>query len=501
MDEKRNNRSVERRLKESRCKHDRARIQVGRISHFGLLEMSRAAHPHQRAGKLDRQVPALRRQRACPLGRPRSPYRCCARSRRRCKRGGTHSSCIVRTRSDIAIYVLNHKRAHLRELEERFRITITINADAAMGGQTPFMIERGELVHSAEQARAFGRPAGAGAGGRARGRPGRRPPAEAEAEAEDGKSKARPTPKARRTTPRATSSPKPRRAKARAATMVARRATASAGAAGGGGAVGAAKAARADRSPPRPLPKARAHVTTARAARRPKRPDPDGSRRSDDMPAAAGEPREPGPQDGNGDGGPAPAARTHRGGPTAPPRPRGREERYSPRTPRRDMHGTARASGARRARRGPSPNPADASPISSGPPIAHEARRTGTRRRPDPQPRAPARRPETSACRAGGGQAATPALDRAQSPCPLLVRRHRRLTERSRRRRNRPAPPPSSGTGSRAAPEQPHQDEEAGKPRRAAAGGVSAFSVAEAGAGAFSGEVGVQFTVESDQAV
>ena len=40
MDEKRNNRSVERRLKEC-LKHDRARIQVGRISHFGLLEMSR----------------------------------------------------------------------------------------------------------------------------------------------------------------------------------------------------------------------------------------------------------------------------------------------------------------------------------------------------------------------------------------------------------------------------------------------------------------------------
>jgi ribonuclease E len=61
----------------------------------------------------------------------------------------------VRTRSDIAIYVLNHKRAHLRDLEERFRITITINADAAMGGQTPFMIERGEQVHSVEQARAI----------------------------------------------------------------------------------------------------------------------------------------------------------------------------------------------------------------------------------------------------------------------------------------------------------------------------------------------------------
>jgi ribonuclease E len=51
--------------------------------------------------------------------------------------------------------VLNHKRAHLRELEERFRITITITADATMGGQTPFVIERGEQVHTVEQARAI----------------------------------------------------------------------------------------------------------------------------------------------------------------------------------------------------------------------------------------------------------------------------------------------------------------------------------------------------------
>src|SRR5213075_3225321 len=40
MEEKRNNRSVERRLKDA-LKNDRARIQVGRISHFGLMEMSR----------------------------------------------------------------------------------------------------------------------------------------------------------------------------------------------------------------------------------------------------------------------------------------------------------------------------------------------------------------------------------------------------------------------------------------------------------------------------
>jgi ribonuclease E len=152
MDEKRNNRSVERRLKES-LKHDRARIQVGRISHFGLLEMSRQ---RIRTSVLESSTDK------CPhcggTGHVRSVASVALQELRMIEetllRGGTHNL-LVRTRSDIAIYVLNHKRAHLRDLEERFRITITINADPALGGQTPFMIERGELVHSVEQAKAI----------------------------------------------------------------------------------------------------------------------------------------------------------------------------------------------------------------------------------------------------------------------------------------------------------------------------------------------------------
>jgi ribonuclease E len=152
MDEKRNNRSVERRLKEC-LKHDRARIQVGRISHFGLLEMSRQ---RIRTSVLESSTDK------CPhcggTGHVRSVASVALQVLRMIEetlqRGGTHNL-TVRTRSDIAIYVLNHKRAHLRDLEERFRIAITINADAAMGGQTPFMIERGEQVHSVEQARAI----------------------------------------------------------------------------------------------------------------------------------------------------------------------------------------------------------------------------------------------------------------------------------------------------------------------------------------------------------
>jgi len=152
MDEKRNNRSVERRLKEC-LKHDRARIQVGRISHFGLLEMSRQ---RIRTSVLESSTDK------CPhcggTGHVRSVASVALQVLRMIEetlqRGGTHNL-VARTRSDIAIYVLNHKRAHLRDLEERFQIVITINADATMGGQTPFLIDRGEQVHSVEQARAI----------------------------------------------------------------------------------------------------------------------------------------------------------------------------------------------------------------------------------------------------------------------------------------------------------------------------------------------------------
>ena len=69
-------------------------------------------------------------------------------------KGATHNL-IVRTRSEVALYVLNHKRAHLRELESRFQIAITVNADASVGAAQPFLIEKGEMVHSVEAAKAI----------------------------------------------------------------------------------------------------------------------------------------------------------------------------------------------------------------------------------------------------------------------------------------------------------------------------------------------------------
>jgi ribonuclease E len=67
-------------------------------------------------------------------------------------KGPTHNL-IIRTRPEIALYVLNHKRAHLRGLEERFKVTLTVNADEEVGGQIGFTIDRGEQVMTIEQAR------------------------------------------------------------------------------------------------------------------------------------------------------------------------------------------------------------------------------------------------------------------------------------------------------------------------------------------------------------
>jgi ribonuclease E len=152
MDEKRNNRAVERRLKEC-LRHDRARIQVGHISHFGLLEMSRQ---RIRSSVLESST------EKCPhcggTGHVRSVSSVTLQLLRAIEemllKGATHNV-TVRTRSDIALYLLNQKRAHLRALEERFRIAIMVNADATIGGQLSFVIEKGEQVHSLEQAKAL----------------------------------------------------------------------------------------------------------------------------------------------------------------------------------------------------------------------------------------------------------------------------------------------------------------------------------------------------------
>ncbi len=101
MDEKRNNRSVERKLSDC-LRQDRARIQVGRISHFGLLEMSRQ---RIRASVLESSTePCLQ---CGGSGHVRSVSSVALQLLRGIEeilmKGATHNL-VVRTRTDVALY-------------------------------------------------------------------------------------------------------------------------------------------------------------------------------------------------------------------------------------------------------------------------------------------------------------------------------------------------------------------------------------------------------------
>ena len=129
MEEKRNNRAVERRVKES-LKHDRARIQVGRISHFGLLEMSRQ---RLRQGMLEGST------RPCPhcegTGRIRSIASCALAVLREIEESLTRrkaDALTVKCHPEVAFYILNEKREHLLGLENGFGASIYLQAEEEM---------------------------------------------------------------------------------------------------------------------------------------------------------------------------------------------------------------------------------------------------------------------------------------------------------------------------------------------------------------------------------
>ena len=138
MEENRNNRAVERRMKDA-LKNDRARIQVGRISHFGLLEMSRQ---RLRPGLLEGSF------RPCPhcegRGIVRSVSSCglgVLRSIEEYLQKGRAENLTVKCARDVAFYLLNEKRDSLLELETQFEISIfLVPGDDVKGTQA--IIER-----------------------------------------------------------------------------------------------------------------------------------------------------------------------------------------------------------------------------------------------------------------------------------------------------------------------------------------------------------------------
>ena len=129
MGENKHNRAVERRLKEA-LKHDRARLQVGRISSFGLLEMSRqrlrpslfeassetCSHCHGTGSIRSRESTALHVLRTIETEGLRKP-------------GGELT---VHAPTAVAIYILNQKRASIGDIEQRHDLRVVVAADDAL---------------------------------------------------------------------------------------------------------------------------------------------------------------------------------------------------------------------------------------------------------------------------------------------------------------------------------------------------------------------------------
>jgi ribonuclease E len=138
MEDGRNDREVEKRLRDA-VKNDRARVQIGKISQFGLMEMSRQ---RLRAGVVAGSTIT------CPhcggVGLVRSVESSALRVLRALEEEGEKAksaSVAVKVPGEIAIYVLNQKRHELARLESEHRMEITfVPQENLPAGQ--FEIER-----------------------------------------------------------------------------------------------------------------------------------------------------------------------------------------------------------------------------------------------------------------------------------------------------------------------------------------------------------------------
>jgi ribonuclease E len=131
MDHGSNVRKVEKAMKEA-LKNDRARIQVGRISAFGLMEMSRQ---RLRTGVLEAST------RTCPHCEGSGLVRTASSAGLSALRmiedeaaRGRGSELLLRCSQEAAFYVLNKKRADIAEIEDRYGVTVEVAADGTLEG-------------------------------------------------------------------------------------------------------------------------------------------------------------------------------------------------------------------------------------------------------------------------------------------------------------------------------------------------------------------------------
>ena len=126
MEDRRNERSIERVMRKAVHK-DRARIQIGSISEFGLLEMSR-----QRLRPSFNESTTIRCEHCYGSGTMPSVQTAALMVLRNLEQENTTAKAdrvIITVGTDLAIYILNHKKEYLRDLESYYKFKIIIAAD------------------------------------------------------------------------------------------------------------------------------------------------------------------------------------------------------------------------------------------------------------------------------------------------------------------------------------------------------------------------------------
>jgi ribonuclease E len=129
MDESKNNRAVEKKLKDC-LKDDRARVQMGKISPFGLMEISRQ---RRRMGVLEGATHVC--EHCQGTGRMRSIESAALAALRaieiEASRGA--GAAVIRLPAEIALYVLNEKRGYLSRLEQTHGLRVSVAVDDKLG--------------------------------------------------------------------------------------------------------------------------------------------------------------------------------------------------------------------------------------------------------------------------------------------------------------------------------------------------------------------------------
>jgi ribonuclease E len=147
MDEGKNNRAVEKKLKDC-LKDDRARVQMGKISPFGLMEISRQ---RRRSGVLEGTTHVC--EHCAGTGRVRSVESSALSALRALEiealKGGGEAT--LKAPRAVALYILNEKRPHLARLQQASGLFVTVQVDDALS-HADSAIERTSTETRAEHA-------------------------------------------------------------------------------------------------------------------------------------------------------------------------------------------------------------------------------------------------------------------------------------------------------------------------------------------------------------